>query len=233
VQRIFALHCDPRADVGTVGLRTGPITGVRRPHPGAAHRSGGHTARPHLTADLVYARGRVIVDTPAVLSRRVDPRAGLSLVWGRVAAGGAHNAIPQAGEVEGTVRSLDASVWVDAPKVVEEAVRAVTSGYDVTVRVEHTRGVPPVVNEPVSVNVLKHAARVLVAPDCVYEMEQSLGGEDFAWYLERVPGALARIGLRRPGDHSVRDLHQGTFDVDERAIEVGVRLFVGAALLSP
>ncbi|MCU0266287.1 MAG: amidohydrolase, partial [Actinomycetia bacterium] len=98
VERLFALHCDPRADVGTIGLRTGPITGSADHVLVRVSGPGGHTARPHLTADVVYALARAVTDVPAVLSRRVDPRAGLSLVWGRIQAGGAHNAIPQVGE---------------------------------------------------------------------------------------------------------------------------------------
>jgi amidohydrolase len=232
VSGIYAVHCDPRADVGTVGLRVGPITGssdhvrVRLAGPG------GHTARPHLTADLVYALARVVTDVPAVLSRRVDPRAGLSLVWGRIQAGGAHNVIPQAGEVEGTVRSLDAAAWASAPDVVEEAVRTVASPYGVRVQVEYIRGVPPVVNDAAAVGVLESAAQRLVGEHSVVQVEQSLGGEDFAWYLDKVPGALARLGVRRPGDEVSRDLHQGGFDVDERAIAIGVRLLAGSALLS-
>ena len=232
IDRIFALHCDPRADVGSVGLRVGAITGsadhllVRMTGPG------GHTARPHLTADLIYALARVVADVPSVLSRRVDPRAGLSLVWGRIIAGGAANVIPQAGEAEGTVRSLDASAWQQAPRMVEEAVRAVAAPYLVDVEVSYTRGVPPVVNDEACVAIQRSAAETMFGPFSVYEMEQSLGGEDFAWYLEKVPGALARIGVRTPGDGRVRDLHQGVFDADERAIGVGLRLFVGSALLS-
>jgi amidohydrolase len=232
VGRIFTVHCDPRHDVGAVGLRVGPITGsadhvlVRLTGPG------GHTARPHLTADLVYALGRVITDVPAVLSRRVDPRAGLSLVWGRVEAGAAANAIPRTGQVDGTIRALDATVWELAPGIVEDAIRGVVAPYGVGVEIEYRRGVPPVVNEAVSVERLAQAARELVGDTSVFETEQSLGGEDFAWYLGQVPGALARLGVRRPGDPLSHDLHQGSFDVDERAIQVGVRLLVGAALLS-
>ena len=181
---------------------------------------------------LVYALGRVVTDVPAVLSRRVDPRAGLSLVWGRIQAGAAANAIPREGEVEGTVRSLNADVWELAPVFVEEAVRAVVAAYGVDVDVAYTRGVPPVVNDAVAVELLATSARALVGPDAVIDTEQSLGGEDFAWYLGQVPGALARLGVRRSGDPVSRDLHQGSFDVDEDAIAVGVRLLVGAALLS-
>jgi len=102
----------------------------------------------------------------------------------------------------------------------------------VGVEVDYTRGVPPVVNEPVSVGLLGAAARGAVGPESTFETEQSLGGEDFAWYLARVPGALARLGVRRPEDRAVHDLHQGSFDVDERCIGVGVRLLTGAVVLA-
>jgi amidohydrolase len=231
VQRIFCVHCDPRSDVGTVGLRVGPITGSADHVQVRLTGPGGHTARPHLTADLVYALSKVATDVPAVLSRRVDPRSGLSVVWGHVAAGTAPNAIPREGVLSGTVRALDASVWDRAPQVVEQAVRAVVAPYGVGCEVAYTRGVPPVVNDAGSTRLLAGAAFAVVGPDSVFETEQSLGGEDFAWYLAKVPGALARLGVRRPGDTTERDLHQGSFDVDERAIGVGVRLLSAAALL--
>ncbi len=229
--RIFCVHCDPRSDVGDVGLRVGPVTGsadhvhVRLTGPG------GHTARPHLTADLVYALGKVATDVPAVLSRRVDPRSALSVVWGHVQAGTAPNAIPRDGVLSGTVRTLDAAVWERAPHVVEQAVRSVVAPYGVGCEVTYTRGVPPVVNDAGSTRLLAGAAYAVVGPDSVFETEQSLGGEDFAWYLSTVPGALARLGVRRPGETVQRDLHQGSFDVDERAIGVGVRLLSATALL--
>jgi amidohydrolase len=81
------------------------------------------------------------------------------------------------------------------------------------------------------VRLFDEAAHGLLGPGRVVQVEQSLGGEDFAWYLEKVPGALARLGVRTPGDEAPRDLHQGSFDADERAIPTGVRLLVGAAVL--
>jgi amidohydrolase len=233
VGRIFCVHCDPRADVGSVGLRVGAVTGSADHVRVRLTGSGGHTARPHLTGDLVYALGRVVTDVPAVLSRRFAPRAGLSLVWGHVRAGTAPNAIPSEGVVEGTVRGLDADVWDLAPAVVEDAVRAVVAPYGVGVDVAYTRGVPPVVNEAVSIGILGAAARTALGAESTFETEQSLGGEDFAWYLARVPGALARLGVRRPEERTAHDLHQGTFDVDERSIGVGVRLLTASALLAP
>lgn len=230
VRRILALHCDPRQDVGRVGVRVGPITGSSDHVRVDLTSLGGHTARPHLTGDLVYALAKVVTDVPSVLSRRVDPRAGLSVVWGQVHAGGAANVIPPHGHTEGTVRSLDALAWEHAPQVVTDAVESVVAPYGVQVDVNYTRGVPPVNNDAESVALIERAARVVLGDECVENVEQSLGGEDFAWYLEKTPGALFRLGVRTPGDETVRDLHQGTFDADERAIALGVQLLAAMAL---
>jgi len=232
VRRIFTVHCDPQTPVGQVGLRVGPITGSADHVRVRLAGRGGHTARPHRTEDLVFALGKVITEVPAVLSRRIDPRVGMTVVWGRVLAGAAANVIPRTGEVEGTVRVLDAAAWELAPTVVAEAVRAAAAPYGVEVEIDYTRGVPPVVNDAAAVDALEVSATAFGGPTAVTAAEQSLGAEDFAWYLGQAPGALARLGVRRHGDTVSRDLHQGTFDVDEAAIAVGVRLLVGAALLS-
>ena len=239
LERIFALHCDPRTEVGKVGVRTGAITAAADEVVVRLHGPGGHTARPHLTADLVYALGEVITGLPAALSRRVDPRSGLSVVWGRVRAGTASNAIPRTGEVSGTLRCLDQAVWQRAPELVAELVAAVVAPYGVRAEIDHRRGVPPVVNDATSARMFAAAARELEGPDAVVVAEQSLGGEDFAWFLHRMPGMLARLGVAAPPEAEVGlrrpemrggDLHQGAFDVDERAIGVGVRVLAGAAL---
>ena len=92
----------------------------------------------------------------------------------------------------------------------------------------YTRGVPPVVNSPVAVEVQQAAVIDALGASALTDTEQSMGGEDFAWYLESVPGALARLGVRRP-DGAYFDLHQGTFDIDESALAIGVRYTVALA----
>jgi amidohydrolase len=232
VDRIFGVHCDPRLDTGLVGLRAGPITSAADLVRVRLRGRGGHTARPHLTADLVYALAKIAVEVPAGLSRRVDPRAGVSMVWGRIAAGSAANAIPQAGEVEGTVRCRSPETWYQAPETIGELVSAVATSYGVQAEIDYQRGVPPVVNEPGSVALLENAAHATLGAESVTTTDQSLGGEDFAWYLQHIPGAMLRLGVRRPGDDHKRDLHQGSFDADERAIALGVRLLSAAALMA-
>ena len=230
VDRVFALHCDPKLEVGKVGTRIGPITAACDKIKIQLTGPGGHTARPHLTADLVYALGKVITELPSALSRRVDPRSGLSLVWGKVSAGSAANAIPDAGIAEGTVRCLDDSAWHAAPDMLKDLVESVASAYGVTPDLHYERSVPPAVNEAVSTQMVAAAADRVLGPDSVTAAPQSLGGEDFAWYLESIPGSLFRLGTSRPGSIDEFDIHQPMFDVDERCIGVGLKVMAAAAL---
>ncbi|KUN08419.1 N-acyl-L-amino acid amidohydrolase [Streptomyces yokosukanensis] len=233
VGRILAVHCDPRVDAGKVGLRHGPITSACDRLEIALDGPGGHTARPHLTTDLVTAAARVAVDVPAVIGRRVDARAGLVLTWGRIESGHAPNVIPQHAELSGTVRCLDLEAWREAPDIVHAAIDEVATLHRAKSEITYVRGVPPVVNDKESTELLRRAMAARRGRDSVETTEQSLGGEDYSWYLEHVPGAMARLGVRRPGERTVRDLHQGDFDADEHAITVGVEMFTAAAFLEP
>jgi len=232
VDRVFALHCDPRVDAGKVAVRVGPITAATDQVTVRLTGPGGHTARPQLTVDLVAALADVVVRGPAVLSRRVDPRAGLSLVWGRIVAGTADNVIPERGEAGGSVRVLDRAVWAQAKDLVPEVLRELIVPYRAGYEIDYVQGVPPGVNEATSAELFEAAASSVLGPGSVEAAEQSMGAEDFAWFLERLPGALGRLGVRPPGAAEAPDLHRGNFDVDETAISVGARVLCASALMA-
>ncbi len=229
VERVFALHCDPRLEVGRLGTRVGPITSACDMLEIRLTSPGGHTSRPHLTADLVLAMGLLITQLPLLLTRQVDPRSGTVLVWGAVEAGEAFNAIPQHGVLRGTLRTADHATWGELEGKVRALVATLLAPTGVGYVLDHVRGVPPVVNEEVSAGLLRDAVVAALGPEAAASTEQSSGGEDFAWYLEYVPGAMARLGVW-PGHGPMRDLHQPTFDLDERALPIGVRVLVRAAL---
>jgi amidohydrolase len=231
VSHVFAVHCDPKLDVGRVGSRIGPITSASDPVAVTLTASGGHTSRPHLTGDVVFALGQVITQVPAVLGRRLDPRSGVNLTWGQVNAGTANNAIPSTGTVRGTLRCLDVRAWEEAALVLREAVEHAAAPYQVEVEIEHLRGVPPVENDAASTRLLDIAAREMLGAQAVELTEQSLGGEDFAWLLTKAPGCMARLGTRTPGGRTY-DIHQGDFRIDEGAIAVGVRVLTRVAVLA-
>jgi amidohydrolase len=231
VTRLFGIHCDPSLDVGQVGLRAGPLTGAVDALTIRLSGRGGHTSRPHLTQDVTFALGTLVTQLPAALSRRLDPRAGASVSWGLVESGSALNVIPSAGVLGGTVRLLDGGAWAQAEWLVRALVAQLVAPYGVRAEVTYVRGVPPVVNEPGATAVYGVAAAAVAGAEQVVTIAQSLGGEDFAWYLDRVPGAMAFLGTRTPGGPTY-DLHQGDFLADERSVVLGAHLFAEAALLS-
>jgi amidohydrolase len=229
VERIFGLHCDPRVEVGRVGTRVGAITSAADLIELRLTSPGGHTSRPHLTADLVHALGTVITGLPALLSRRVDPRSGTVLVWGAVHAGEAPNAVPEAGLLRGTLRTGDHEVWEDLEPLVAGLVQSLVAPLGVGYELHHRRGVPPVVNDGESTALLRAGIESALGGDALAGTKQSSGGEDFGWYLEHVPGSFARLGVWS-GEGGMRDLHQPTFQLDERALLTGVRVMVHTAL---
>ena len=231
VEQIYAVHCDPKIEVGTVGSRIGSITSASDPLTVTLRSHGGHTSRPHMTGDVVYALGQVIAQASGVLGRRMDPRAGVNLTWGAVHAGNATNAIPTSGTLLGTLRVLDVAEWERAGEILDSAIHQIVAPYGVEVEVDHVRGVPPTVNEEGCVAHIEEAARDVVGDEGVHLTEQSLGGEDFGWYLHRVPGAMVRLGVRTPGA-PIADLHRADLVVDERAIVIGARMLARTAVLA-
>jgi amidohydrolase len=204
-------------------VRSGPFTAATDKVEVTLTGPGGHTARPHLTVDLVHALSRLVVDVPSLLDRRVDPRAGMSMVFGAIHAGEAANDIPSSGTIRGTVRVLNRDAWRSAPELVTQLVHDVAAGTGATVDVAYTRGGPPVINDRMATAVVAGAAGAALGADRVTEAEISMGGEDFAFYLEQVSGAMIRLGTGITGAEPM-DIHQASFDVDERALPLAAHL---------
>lgn len=223
VDSIFGLHVEPKLKVGKVGVRTGAITSAADVLRIKVTGPGGHSARPHLTNDVVFGLSSLVTQLPALLSRRVDPRTGTVLVFGSLNAGYAPNAIPESGQVTGTIRTADVATWRSLQKLLEEMIAQVLAPTGCSHELIYQRGVPPVINDDVATAMLADAARA-IDPQAVVQAPQSSGGEDFSMYLEHVPGSMARLGCWS-GKGRMQDLHQGDLDVDERSIGVGVRLF--------
>ena len=223
VHSIFAIHAEPKLRVGRIGIRAGAITSATDVVELNIKGPGGHTSRPHLSADVVYALGKVITELPALLSRRVDPRTGTVLVFGQVNSGYAPNAIPETGSLTGTMRTADIGIWRDMQSLFTDMVDQILAPVGVEHELTYNRGVPPVLNDDVATALLASAAQS-IDPQAVVQAPQSSGGEDFSWYLEKVPGSMARLGCWS-GEGEQHDLHMGDLIVDERAIGVGIKLF--------
>ena len=229
VGAIYGLHCDPKIAVGKFGLNPGPITSAADLVEIEFAGPGGHTARPELTVDLV----QVIALAAATIPGRVRELAAgdpVKLVFGSVRSGDAANVVPSYGRLFGTVRTQDHDVWERVPELIEQALAEVVGPTGAQWRLTHTPGVPPVVNDPVATEFLSQVASSEFGADAVRHSDQSWGGDTFAWYLELVPGSYARLGVHDPASAELLDLHASTFDIDERAIGIGVQLMAATAL---
>ena len=232
VSSIFALHCFPYLPVGRAAIRTGPLTAAADFVEIRLSGSGGHTARPHLTGDLVHAMGRIVTDLPALLGRRIDARANATMVFGSAHAGDAHNAIPMTGVLRGTMRVTSHEVWHRLPELVPATIRDILNGTGVDADIDYRKGLAPVVNDRDATMRVTRAATAVLGDGSVDEAEMSMGGEDFSFYTDLVPGAMFRLGVGKLGavDIDVADIHQPTFDVDERSIACGIRVFTRLVL---
>ncbi|MDQ3761698.1 MAG: amidohydrolase [Actinomycetota bacterium] len=230
VDVIYALHCDPSAHVGRIGTRVGPITSAQDRITVKVRGSGGHSARPNLTPNPINVIGTVVVGLSDAVNMQLAEDKRMLIGFGEISSNGTKNAIPSRAEASGTVRIRNADIWPEVPKLVEDTLAKIVAPFGLDWELEYTRVCPAVNNNPKAIGILRNIAVKLFGEDNVYEAPQSFGGEDFGWYLKHVPGALCRLGVRSPGNEAQADLHSGLFDIDERAIPVGVDLFVQTAL---
>jgi amidohydrolase len=228
VKAIVAFHVDPTLAAGQIGFRAGPITGSADRFYITLGGPGGHTARPHRTTDLIYAAGRVITELPSLLDRMIDSRKPFSLVFGRVTGGTADNVIPTSVELSGTCRTLDREVWDEIPSMLEKLTQDIAGPTGAKVLVHYQRGVPPVNNDERVIETARRAISDILGPDSVASTPTSMGAEDFAFYTDKIPGALLRLGALPQGPPV--DLHSAAFKVDERCLETGVLGGVAAVL---
>jgi amidohydrolase len=225
---IVGLHCEPKLDVGTIGLRSGAISSAADMAVITLSGPGGHTARPELTVDLVGLAANVVADLPGRVASEVahldsDHASLVKVVFGSIHAGDAANVIPTHCTLKASIRTPSLPVWDVLPGIFEHELRSVVAGSGAVVDVEYTHGVPPVVNDATVTALVGEAAGAAFGDASVVEVEQSWGGDDFAWFTREVPGTYVRLGVRDPEGPTL-DLHAGHFDVDERAIAIGVKL---------
>ncbi|NNC75258.1 MAG: amidohydrolase [Acidimicrobiia bacterium] len=218
---VIAYHVDPSLPAGKFGLRTGPITGASDRLTVTLHGPGGHTSRPHQTVDLVYVAARIITDLPVLVRQDIDPRHTAALVFGHIEGSSkVENVIPTHVTVGGTIRLFELDVWRRLPETIEKLIHHLVAPYGATAKVDYIQGSPPVVNDAGVIAAAADAIGRTMGAEAVADTHQSLGSEDFSWFLEDLPGALVRLGSAVDGRNV--DLHSATFDVDEACIEAGI-----------
>ena len=227
-EAIVAFHVDPHLRTGFVGVKPGSITASADRFSILLEGPGGHTARPHETVDVVQAAGHVISNLSGIIDRLIDARAPVAITFGQVHGGTADNVIPTSVQMSGTVRTPDHDAWERAPELLRRVVADLAAPFGATVEVRYNRGLPPVVNDPALVARLAPAVERALGPDTVRSTHTSMGGEDFALYLNEAPGVLFRLGCAADISQA-NDLHSASFMLDEESLWIGLR--AGHAIL--
>ena len=224
---IVGIHCEPKLDVGIIGLKSGSISSAADMVCIDLTGPGGHTARPELTVDLLTIAARVVTELPSRVHAALPDGAEIKIVFGAMHGGDAANVIPTHCELRASVRTPTLEVWNLLPELVEQCVADLLADSGAGFTVAYTHGVPPVVNDAGVTDVVARAVTREFGAEAIASVQQSWGGDDFAWFTREVPGSYVRLGVHEAdGDGPRLDLHAGHFDVDERSIDLGVRLLV-------
>ena len=230
VDCILGAHTWPDVEGGCIGIRKGPAMGSNDSFHITVHGKGGHAAHPHRAIDPVVIGAHIVTQLQTIVSRRVAPVDSAVVTVGHLTAGKAFNVIPDECLLEGSVRSLDPTVRKNLAEWIKSIAMHTAEGMGATAEVEYEFGVPPTVSVDEYVDAVSDVVCELLGPDKLKNLPTpSMGSEDFAYYLEKVPGAFFRLGTgdERPESHI--GLHNPKHLFSEKAIPTGVITFVGAA----
>jgi hippurate hydrolase len=232
VARIFGGHLDYQHPAGVIVVTEGCVNASTDSFRITIHGRQGHGARPHEALDAIVVGSHLVTTLQSVVSRQVEPGQPAVLTVGRFEAGSAPNVIAGTAILEGTVRAHRAGVRELLLRSVDRAAHGVAELHGARVQTEWFHATPPLENLPEPTAIARRAAVEVVGPDQVRRLTAAnMGGEDFAWYLQAVPGCYVRFG-GRPEDRPAHPAHSGRFDFDERALEIGAAWFDRVARLA-
>lgn len=227
LEALYCIHVDPTIDIGQFGIPEGQVTASSdRLRIEVTAPSTGHSARPQNVKDTVWIATQLMNQYYQLIGRVTDARNPAVLTICMLEAGPAHNVIPARASFEGTLRCLNDSDRVFLVNYMQHAAENFAQLHGVKIELINQGGLPAVVNDPELCQNVRTCVYNLFGKDAALEMRvPSMGAEDFANYLEHVPGMLIRIGTRG-STATGYPLHDGLFDVDERALSLSVRLMI-------
>ena len=219
---IFGQHVQPGLPVGKIGVRNGMYMASTDEIYLTVKGTGGHAAAPHmLESDAVLVTSHVIVALQSVISRNCNPGAPSVLSFGKIIGDGATNIIPDEVRIEGTFRSMDESWRFKAHELIERVAQHTAQAYGARVELDIVNGYPALHNHDEPTDFLREAAHAYVGVENTVELDRWYASEDFAWYLQQVPGSFYRIGVQSEQLEDAYALHTPRFMIDEEALRVG------------
>jgi amidohydrolase len=230
VSAIFGMHCDPSIPIGKIGIREGPFMAQADNFDIIIHGTGGHGARPHDGVDAIVVAAQVIQALQTIASRKISPVEPVVISVGKIEGGNARNIICDRVTLRGTARSLNQEVAKRIPRLLKEIAEGVARSAGASAQVKYQTGYPVLINPTEATRFARNTIAGMLGKNAIYEIPQPLmGAEDFAYYLQKVPGSFLRLGTRNPKKNAVYPWHHPKFTVDEEAIIIGSSVLAGLA----
>ena len=232
VQQIFALHVAGTIPVGTLASKEGTLLAATSSIKILVKGKGGHAAAPHHTNDPVVTGSKIVVELQTLVSRELNPLEPGVISITMANAGSAFNVIPSTMELQGTIRSLTIEGVTNLQKRVKEVAQSIALANRCEAEVSFPgNDYPPTINDAGCWQLGKSAAKEILGEENLIEMpDPIMGGEDFAYYTEEVPGCFSFLGVGNPDIDAVYDVHHPMFKVDETALSLGTAIHVNTAL---
>jgi amidohydrolase len=227
VKAVFGLHGWPGLKVGTVATKAGALLAATDTFTATFTGQGCHGAYPHLGRDPIVAACEAVLNLQQFVSREVDPTEPCVVTIGKVYSGTATNVIPDTATIEGTARTLTPALREAVAAALQRRCLGVAAANDCSVQFDWVPGYPPTVNDPAMADYVAKVARATLGADRFLPVARpSMGGEDFAYYLEKVPGCFFLVGVEPPDRQTYPPLHSDRYDFTDAALSVGLRMFV-------
>lgn len=230
VDAAFMLHVRPELEAGQVSVAGGPILAGADSFTITVEGRGAHAARPHQSIDPVVVGAQIVLAVQTLVSREVDPTVPAVVTLGSFNAGNRSNVIADRAVLKGTIRAFDDELFSHLEARLRDLVNGIASALRAHAVIEFEMRYPPSVCDAAMAEQLGESARSLLGPEAVFTSEPQMGAEDFAFVLQKVPGAMLWLGVKKPEWQEPKPLHTATFDIDESALPIGSSALAGVAL---
>jgi amidohydrolase len=231
VAAAFGLHIWPDLPAGMVGLKYGPIMAAADSFELSIRGKGGHGASPHQTTDALLVTAHAVLALQSIVSRKIDPLESAVLSIGTCRGGTAFNIIAEQMVLEGTTRYLDPALGDSIREEMKRIVENVGRAHGASCHLNYQFGFPPTINDPEMTQLVAQAAGEVLGEERVHWIAApSMTGEDFAYYLQEVPGCYFWLGTRNPGKGIVHPLHSPKFEIDEEVLWCGTAVLAKVVL---
>lgn len=230
VDSVFGIHLWSGVPVGKVSVESGPRMASADLFKIKVTGKAGHGSMPHQTVDSVVVASAIVMNLQSMVSREFSPLESVVVSVGSLHSGTRFNVIAGDAVLDGTTRCFNPEIRAELPGIIERIAKHTAAAYKAEATLEYTNGTPPTINDEDCSKTATESVEKILGKEGVQLMEKTTGGEDFAFFLEKAPGAIAFVGVRNEDIGACYAHHHDKFNIDEDGLEVGTALYVQYAV---